>query len=151
MKRYDFAKITVAPYPNICDVNNKWIFAPDITTVVNVSQKVRGDIRAAIVQKGIAYYHFPLDEEVADIGWGNVMEAVKAIEWCLLAGGRVLVHCDGGQHRSRLVVEAYHYAKFGCHIEDEYKEYANHLIYDCFQGFLPALNVVEDELLSMGL
>lgn len=35
MKKYDFANITVLPYPKMCDVNNKWIFTPDIKVVIN--------------------------------------------------------------------------------------------------------------------
>lgn len=46
-------------------------------------------------------------------------------------------------HRSRLVVEAYFFAKFGKHLFDEYKGYYNHLIYDCSLGFLRPLNEVE--------
>lgn len=146
MKRYDFAKITVAPYPNICDVNNKWIFTPDITVVVNVSQKIKDKIKDAILKKGIAYYHFPLKEEVVDIGWNNVIKAAIVIDEYLLAGGRVFIHCDGGSHRSRLVVEAYHYAKIRKHFVDEYKGYHNHLIYDCSLGYLLPLNEVEKVL-----
>lgn len=37
MKKYDFANITVRPYPNMCDANNKWIFTPKTYVVVNVS------------------------------------------------------------------------------------------------------------------
>ena len=72
MKKYDFANITVRPYPNMCDVNNKWIFTPDIKVVINVSQKYKTEIVEAIKQKGIEYFHLPLDEEVPDIGWENV-------------------------------------------------------------------------------
>ena len=131
MKKYDFANITVRPYPNMCDVNNKWIFTPDIKVVLNVSQKYRTDIVEAIKQKGIEYFHYPLDEEVPDIGWENVKRAVRTIARFDFANAHVLVHCDGGQHRSRLVIEAFHYAKLGTHLKDDYKGYANHLIYDC--------------------
>ena len=58
----------------------------------------------------------------------------------------ILVHCDGGNHRSRLVVEAFHYAKLGTHFIDEYKGYDNHLIYDCCSGYLLPLEEVETEL-----
>ena len=149
MKKYDFANITVRPYPNICDVNNKWIFTPDIKVVINVSQKYKTEIVEVIKQKGIEYFHFPLDEEVPDIGWENVKKSVKTIARFDLAGAHVLVHCDGGQHRSRLVVEAYHYARSGNHFKDEYKGYANHLIYDCSMGYLPPLSEVECELKAL--
>lgn len=130
----------------MCDVNNKWIFTPQINVVINVSQKYKADIVEAIKQKRIKYYHFPLDEEVADIGWENIKKAVKVLFECEEQGKHILVHCDGGNHRSRLVVEAYHFAKLGTHFADEYKGYENHLIYDCSSGFLPSLEEVEREL-----
>lgn len=149
MKAYKFAKITVRPYPNICDVNNKWIFTPEIEAVLNVSQKYKTEIVDAIKQKGIEYYHFPLDEEVPDIGWENIKKAVKILFECEEQGKHILVHCDGGNHRSRLVVEAFHFAKTGTHLADEYKGFDNHLIYDCRSGFLPPQEEVEEELKQM--
>ena len=149
MKAYKFAKITVRPYPNICDVNNKWIFTPEVEAVLNVSQKYKAEIVDAIKQKGIEYYHFPLDEEVPDIGWENIKKVIKILFECEEQGKHILVHCDGGNHRSRLVVEAFHFAKTGTHLADEYKGFDNHLIYDCRSGFLPPLEEVEKELKQM--
>ena len=146
MKAYKFANITVRPYPNMCDVNNKWIFTPEIGVVVNVSQKYKAEIVDAIKQKGIEYFHFPLDEEVPDIGWENIKKAVKTLMHYDNTEKHILVHCDGGNHRSRLVVEAFHYAKLGTHFIDEYKGYDNHLIYDCCSGYLLPLEEVETEL-----
>ena len=146
MKAYKFANITVRPYPNMCDVNNKWIFTPEIGVVVNVSQKYKAEIVDAIKQKGIEYFHFPLDEEVPDIGWENIKKAVKTLMHYDNTDKHILVHCDGGNHRSRLVVEAFHYAKLGTHFIDEYKGYDNHLIYDCKSGYLLPLEEVEREL-----
>ena len=133
----------------MCDVNNKWIFTPEIEVVLNVSQKYKAEIVDAIKQKGIEYYHFPLDEEVPDIGWENIKKAVKVLFGCEEQGKHILVHCDGGNHRSRLVVEAFHFAKTGTHLADEYKGFNNHLIYDCRSGFLPPLEEVEEELKQM--
>ena len=146
MKAYKFANITVRPYPNMCDVNNKWIFTPEIGVVVNVSQKYKVEIVDAIKQKGIEYYHFPLEEEVPDIGWENIKKAVKTLMHYDNTDKHILVHCDGGNHRSRLVVEAFHYAKLGTHFIDEYKGYDNHLIYDCKSGHLLPLEEVEEAL-----
>lgn len=143
MKAYKFANITVRPYPNMCDVNNKWIFTPEIGVVINVSQKYKEEIADAIKQKGIDYFHFPLDEEVADIGWANIQKAVKVLFEYDNSDKHILVHCDGGNHRSRLVVEAFHYAKTGTHFADKYKGYENHLIYDCNSGYLLPLEELE--------
>ena len=149
MKKYDFANITVRHYPNLCDVNNKWIFTPETSVVINVSQKYKPEIVDAIKRKGIEYYHFPLDEEVPDIGWKNVLTAVKTLFKYDKTGKHIIVHCDGGNHRSRLVVEAYHFAKNGEHLPDEYKGYYNHLVYDYSSGFLLPLNEVEAILMEI--
>lgn len=149
MKIYSFAKITVRPYPNICDINNKWIFTEDTSVVINVSQKDKKEITDVIVRKGIKYHHFPLAEEVKDIGWSNIIEAVKRIRDYDAQGKRIIVHCDGGQNRSRTVVEAYHFAKTGQHITDEYKGFDNHLIYNSRSGYLPCLEEIEKELLQL--
>ena len=149
MITYKFAKITVRPYPNICDINNKWIFTPDIKAVINVSQKYKKEIVDAIKDKKIDYFHLPLQEEVQDIGWNNILKAVKIIIQYDKTDKHILVHCDGGNHRSRLVVEAFHFAKTGTHYIDEYKSYDNHLIYNCSSGFLPSLEYVEKELKSL--
>ena len=58
----------------------------------------------------------------------------------------MVVHCDFGQHRSRLVIEAFYYAKYGEHFIDKYKDFDNHLIYDCQTKHLPELEIVENEL-----
>lgn len=102
----------------------------------------------AITGKGIAYYHFPLSEETVDIGWDNILQAVRTIHRYDCENKPLLVHCDGGTHRSRLVVEAYHFAKYGTHLKDEYKGYGNHLIYDCSEGFLLPLQKAETILLG---
>ena len=113
---------------------------------MNVSQKYKAEIVDAIKQKGIEYFHFPLDEEVPDIGWENIKKAVKTLMHYDNTDKHILVHCDGGNHRSRLVVEAFHYAKLGTHFIDEYKGYDNHLIYDCKSGYLLPLDEVEEAL-----
>ena len=81
-----------------------------------------------------------------DIGWENIKKAVITLWLYDNTDKHILVHCDGGSHRSRLVVEAFHYAKFGRHLIDEYKGYGNHLIYDCCSGFLPPLEETETVL-----
>lgn len=39
--------------------------------VVNVSQRYDEAIANKLMSRGAEYYHFPLDEEVNDIGWEN--------------------------------------------------------------------------------
>ena len=59
---------------------------------------------------------------------------------------KVIVHCYCGNNRSRTVVEAFHYAKTGTHLEDEYKGELNHLIYNSKNGHLPEEKVIDAAL-----
>ena len=146
MKAYSFAKITVRPYPNICDINNCWIFTKDTAAVINVSQKEKKEITDAIIRKNMEYHHFPLAEEVHDIGWENLLRAVRTIARYDAQEKRIIVHCNGGQNRSRTVVEAFHFVKTGKHITDEYKGFMNHLIYNSSSGYLPCIEEIESTL-----
>ena len=71
MKIYQFAKISARCFPTIADLNNPWIFPKDVAVVVNVSQRYDEAIANKLMSRGAEYYHFPLDEEVNDIGWEN--------------------------------------------------------------------------------
>ena len=146
MKLYQFAKISVRGFPNMTDLNNPWIFPSDTAVVVNVSQRFDENIANELVKRGTEYFHFPLNEEVDDIGLENIIKAVEVLLRFDAQDKRMIVHCDYGQHRSRLVVEALHYAKFGTHIMDNYKGCDNHLIYNCCAQHLPSLEKVERAL-----
>ena len=149
MKIYQFAKISARCFPTIADLNNPWIFPKDVAVVVNVSQRYDEAIANKLMSRGVEYYHFPLDEEVNDIGWENIKKAVKILLKFDKEDKRMVVHCDFGQHRSRLVVEALYFAMFGEHFIDEYKGYDNHLIYNCCSGHLPSLTEVETYLITL--
>ena len=146
MRFYPFAKIAARCFPTMADLNNPWIFPKEVALVINVSKYFDPKIAKAIEDKHIEYLHFPLDEEVADIGWNNIKEAVKHLLRYDKEDKRMIVHCDFGQHRSRLVIEAFYYAKYGEHFIDKYKGFDNHLIYDCQTKHLPELAIVENEL-----
>lgn len=146
MRIYKFAKISARCFPTIADLNNPWIFPADVAVVISVTPHYESKVVEAMQEKGISFYHFPLEEEVDDIGWGNVKHAVEVLLRYDKEDKRMVVHCDFGQHRSRLVIEAFHYAKYREHFADEYKGFANHLIYDCMSHHLPELSIVEKEL-----
>lgn len=149
MKLYKFAKISARCFPNMTDLTNHWIFPKDVAVVVNVSQRFDESIASQIAKRGAEYFHFPLDEEVDDIGLKNIIKAVEILLKYDAQDKRMVVHCDYGQHRSRLVVEAFHYAKFGEHYIDSYKGYDNRLIYNSFTHHLPPLKDMERVLASL--
>ena len=144
--RESYGTLIARHFPTAADIDNKWIFSEDVSMVINVSQHFDQDIATAIRAKGIKYHHLPLDEEVRDIGWENIQQAVELISRYEQIGKKIIIHCDFGQHRSRLVVEAFHYAKYGEHLIDPYKGYDNRLKYNSAQGYLPNITQIESIL-----
>lgn len=149
MKIYKFAPISARNFPTIADLNNPWIYPNDVAIVISVSQYYDTRIAAEIRARGMEYLQFPLSEGVDDMGWDNIKQAVALLLESDATNKRMVVHCDFGQHRSRVVVEAFHFAKYGTHLWDEYKGYDNHLIYDCLTGHLPPIDHVEQELFNL--
>lgn len=149
MKKYDFADITVRPFPTISDVSNPYIFG-GIKSVINVSEKE--DVRLSDYYKAhsITYHHFPIKECVPDMGWSNILVCSKILIDNIRENCPTIVHCIGGNNRSPLVVECVFYALSGHHLVDEYKGATNHLIYNIEQGYLPlTLQEIESELNSL--
>jgi protein-tyrosine phosphatase len=149
MRTYPFAKISARNFPTPADIRNPWIFPNDVAVVICVSQYYDETLADVFKQRGAEYHYLPLEEEVDDIGWENIKKAIAIILQADKEDKRVVVHCDFGAHRSRLVVEAFHFAKFGEHFSDEYHGYSNRIIYNCSNHHLPPLEVVELELLQL--
>ena len=59
---------------------------------------------------------------------------------------KAIVHCTCGNNRSRTVVEAFHFAKTGTHLPDEYNGEFNHLLYNVNNGHLPERTILESSL-----
>jgi hypothetical protein len=91
----------------------------------------------------------PLNEKNGDMGYSYLLDAVKLLLDNDRNGHRSIVCCAFGVNRSRTVIEAFHYAKTGYHLEDEYEGFKNHLICNCEKGFLPPLSEVERNLASL--
>lgn len=144
MQSYKFANIVVFPFIGIITVKNPYIFQ-DGTHVINVSLDWREEVRDYVEQHGGTYDWIPLHEE-PHMEVDNLLKAVELLAKFDKPDHRTIVHCVGGNNRSRTVVEAYHFAKLGTHYEDEYKGFPNHLIYNCASGYLPPLQEMEDIL-----
>lgn len=131
---YEFANIEVRPFLTLADVNNRWIFG-DTKHVINMCSYREPEVIDAIVAKGATFDWFPTEERPMDVE--PLFNAVAKLAVYNKDGGHIIVHCMGGNNRSRTVVEAYHYIKTGAQFDDEYKGYPNHLLYNCGEGYLP--------------
>lgn len=149
MRKYDFANITARPFPTVSDVSNPYIFG-GIKSVINVSEKE--DVRLSDYYKAhsITYHHLPIKEGVSNMGWSNILKCAKIIIDNVRNDIPTIVHCVGGNNRSRLVVECAFFALYGSHLTDEYNGAINHLQYNVEQGYLPlTLQEIESELKSL--
>ena len=149
MHKYTFANIVVHPFVGMQLVKNPYIFH-DGTHVINVSEDWREEVRDYVVHHGGTYDWIPLHEE-PHMEVDNLLKAVALLAKFDMPDSHTIVHCVGGNNRSRTVVEAYHFAKLGTHYEDEYKGFPNHLIYNCASGYLPPLWEMEDILKELHL
>ena len=149
MRKYDFANITVRPFPTISDVLNPYIFG-GIKSVINVSEKEDLNLISYFKTHAMTYHYFPLKECVPDMGWRCIMKCVETIIDNVRKYIPTIVHCVGGNNRSPLVVECAFYALHGYHLIDEYKGAKNHLLYNVEQGYLPLTQQdIERELNSL--
>lgn len=140
MKNYDFANITVRTFLKLSDVNNPYIFG-ETKHVISMCAHREPEVIDLIHSKGSTFDWFPTEEQPMDVN--AILQAVAKITEYDKDGTPIIVHCMGGNNRSRTVVEAFYFAKLGTHLEDEYKGYPNHLIYNCESGYLPPLKEME--------
>lgn len=143
MLKYDFANITVRPFLKLSDVNNPYIFG-ETKHVINMCDYREPEVIDLIHSKGVTFEWFPTGESPMDAEL--LLNAVAKLAEYDKDASHIIVHCMGGNNRSRTVVEAFHFAKLGTHLEDEYKGYPNHLIYNCESGYLPPLKEMENLL-----
>ena len=150
MKQYKFADIQARPYPRIKEIDDPDVYGR-VGVVINVSKKPYDDqIKQAFARyKDIKLWHFPLTEKGHDMGLENILRCVSILAQADKNGIPAIVHCGIGINRSRLIAESYHFQKLGFQLEDRYKGFFNHLIYNCSIGLLPPLDEVEARLKSM--
>lgn len=144
--KYDFANITVRPFLKLSDVNNPYIFG-ETKHVIDMCYYREPEVIDLIESKGATFDWFPTEEQPMDVN--AILQAVAKLFEYDRDGSPIIVHCLGGNNRSRTVVEAYHFAKLGRHLEDEYKGYPNHLLYNCGEGFLPLIKEMGKKLFRL--
>lgn len=138
---YTFANITARPFLTLNDASNKWIFTDKTKHVIDVCMYREPEVIELIESKGATFDWFPTDERPMDVE--AILSAVQKLCQYDRDGSHIIVHCLHGNNRSRTVVEAFYFAKYCKHFEDEYKGYTNHLIWNCEQGYLPPLPEME--------
>ena len=146
MKNYDFANITVRPFLKLSDVKNPYIFG-ETKHIINMCDYREPEVIDLIHSKGGTFDWFPTEEQPMDVN--AILKAVAKLAEYDKDGTPIIVHCMGGNNRSRTVVEAYYFSKTGTHLEDMYRGYLNHLHYNCESGYLPPLKEMEQLLLSL--
>ena len=149
MKSYSFAKVSARGYLTQADYNNKYILTEDLKLIINVSGRDFEKPKEFFQERGIIAKFTPLTEKDGDMGYQTILNAVSDLLYWDRQGKRCLVCCAFGVNRSRTVIEAFHYAKMGFHIDDEYDEFQNHLICNCMNSFLPPLQKVEADLRNL--
>ena len=117
MKNYTFSKVSARGYLTKADLENRWTITDDLKLVINLSEKCDEDAARLLEGRGISYIWLPLLEETEDIGYDAILKAVDEMLKHDEYGDRMIVHCDFGNNRSRTVVEAFHFAKMGFHLE----------------------------------
>ncbi len=123
--------------PTMNDIRNPYIFPAGIRHIINVSEhKYPEDVRKAIEDKGIKCYHFPISEADGASWDASIKEALTILRAIHDMKEGVIVHCTCGNNRSRSVVEAFHLDLTGEHIDDEYKGYSNHYLYNVSIGHI---------------
>lgn len=143
---YKFADIQARPFPNIMEIMNPNIYGR-AGIVINVSgTEYTEEIECCLKQQNKRLYHYPLSETGNEMGLENILRCVSILEQADKNKIPVIIHCDCGNNRSRVVIECYHYRKLGCQFDDEYKGAINHLAYNCSIGLLPPIEEVEKRL-----
>jgi len=137
---YEF-HLSARPYLTSLDISNPWIWK-SCKHVVNVSLKDQPDeIKELIQSKGATYDWIPITEN-EDFDNSQYLSAVaKVLGYCQSSpNDEIIVHCTGGNNRSRLVCEAVIYALTGTWPQDQFEvdgvQYESHTDYNIRKGYL---------------
>ncbi|MDL2323219.1 dual specificity protein phosphatase family protein [Bacteroidales bacterium OttesenSCG-928-A17] len=139
--------LIIRPFLQVNEIENRHIFG-NIDIVINVSGTFDDIIYSLIQSKNVQYFWFPIREDSYDMGLNSLYGALKIIHLAEKKNKKVILHCLGGNNRSRTVAEAYYYLRFHKHIEDPYKGYKSHLFYNCENNFLLPIERMEFFLLN---
>ena len=141
-KLYPFAKVSATCYIYETDYDQG-------NQIINVTTREFLKPLSFFRQRNTVARHIPLNED-GDMGFGNLLSAVRLLLSWDKKGKRSIVCSEMGNYNNRVVIEAFHYAKMGVHYDDKCRGYQNHLIYHSMYGHLPPLPQIEYELKRLG-
>lgn len=138
-KDWFIKNVHVRSFLKSSDLQNKWIM-DGIKCVVNVSSDNDEDVSFELRKRGIAYYWFPMSEQNDDMGLHSIYGALKVLQPFIDRKEPVIIHCFGGNNRSKVIYESLYYLNFGEWSNDaaDCKTLTN-----CDSGHLPPLNVYQ--------
>ena len=141
-KLYPFAKVSATCHIYETDYNQG-------NQIISVSTRGFSETLSFFRERNTVARHIPLNED-GDMGFGNLLSAVRLLLSWDKKGKRTIVCSEIGNYNNRVVIEAFHYAKMGFHYDDRCRGYQNHLIYHSMYGHLPPLPQIEYELKRLG-
>lgn len=94
------------------DLQNKWIM-DGIKCVVNVSSDYDEEVPSELRKRGVSYYWFPMSEQNDDMGLHSIYGALKVLQLFVDRKESVIIHCYGGNNRSKVIYESLYYLNFG--------------------------------------
>ena len=149
MRTYDFAPIAAREFPTVRLLDHPHIWG-GVRFCVNVSEKAYSpELEDAMRSRGIEWIHYPVSEEPGEKWLPSLFRALRRMREAHRDWKKIVVHCDGGNNRSKTFIEAFCYVLTQARIADEYKGEMNHLAYNCKIGHLPPLNELEVVLAAL--
>lgn len=96
---------------SIADIDNRWIIG-DVKCVVNVSSDPNSEVCRVLQAKNINCYWFPMTECNSDMGLHSIFGALQILRGYIELRESCIIHCYGGNNRSRVVYESLYYLYF---------------------------------------
>ena len=129
-----FAKnVRVRSFVNNADLQNKWIME-GVKCVVNVSSDYDEAVCTQLLQMGIAYFWFPMSEQNENMGLHSIYGALKVLQPYIDRKDAVIIHCFGGNNRSKVIYESLFYLNFDSWPNNN-SDSKNEI--NCMEGHLP--------------
>ncbi len=143
MKSWFTRNVRIRSMLALSDLQNKWIME-GVSCIVNVSSDFNEEIYTLLVQKAIPYFWFPMSETNDNMGLHSIYGALKVLQTYIEQKKSVIIHCFGGNNRSRVVYESLYYLNFKSWPVDV--DGTCKVLQNCSEGHLPNIEEYEQFL-----